>query len=330
MSTVGTWINLFDLNQFDHPKGGVMDMIYSMAELQDILQDVPWEPSNERMSHKFIRSTGLASGTWVNINNGISASKGNVKTFNRPIGMLESRLQIDNRFMDIEKDFAAFVAKQAYPHYEGLAQDMADALTVGTVSGGNQFSSIEAHIASASQTDEYGNSMFHTYAGTGSDLASILAIDWGPNKVYGIYPEGHAFTGVEMEEHPNTPITGKNSSTMFAYVADFKWYCTLIIADDRCVRRIGNIDSSGTTNNLLHSTYETDIIVDALASMYNYGRTAKLYMNRTIWAQFWKVTKDKTNVNYNPGNPWKQPEYMFGNNQIRFTDSLLNTESAVS
>ena len=330
MATLGTLINLFNLNQLTDPKGGIIGMIYSMAELMDILQDIPFIPSNERMSHKFVRSTKLADGTWVKLNNGISASKGSMKTFNRPVGMLESRMTIDNRFMDIESDFAAFVERMAYPHYEGLAQDIADAFTNGTISGGNQFSSIEAHITDASQTDEFGQSMFHDYAGTGSDLSSILAVDWGQDKVYAIYPNGHKFAGVEREEHPNELISGVNSSSLFAYVADFKWYTSLVVADDRCIRRAGNIDSAGTSTNLLDSTYETDILVDMLASMYNLGRNADLYMNRTIWAQFWKVTKDKTNVQYNPGNPWKQPEYRFGNNRIRFSDSLLNTETAVT
>ncbi len=330
MATIGTLINLFNLSQLEDPRGGLMGMISSLAEMQDILQDIPFFEANEKTSHKFLRSTQLASGTWVDLNNGISASKGAMKTYRAEIGMLESRLTIDNRFMDIETNFDTFVERMAYPHYEGLSQGMADAFVNGTVSGGNQFNSIEAHITSSSQTDESGRNMFHTYAGTGSDLSSILLIDWGPDRVYGVYPQAHAFAGVEREEHPDQLISGVNSSNLFAYVVDFKWYTALVVADDRCIRRCGNIDSSGTSTNLLDSSYETDVIVKALASMRNLGRDASLYMNRTIWAQFWVVTKDKTNIVYDPGNPWKQPEYKFGNNRIRFTDSLLDTETAVS
>ena len=331
MATVGTLANLFNLAQLKDPRGGgIMQMIFSMAEMQDILQDMPFFPANDKTSHKFVRSTKLVTGTWTDVNDGITASKGQMKSYRTNLGRLESRLTIDNRMMNQETNFGAFVERMAHPHYEGLGQQMADAYVLGSNSGGQQFNGIEAHITSASQTDEAGRKMFQTYAGTGSDLASILAVDWGMDKVYSVYPQGHAYVGVQKDEHPQELITGNNSAQLFAYLCDFKWVSALVIADDRCVRRAGNIDSSGTTNNLLSSSYETDPIVDMLGTMRNLGRDATLYMNRTIWSQFWKVTKDKTNVNYTAETPWKQPEMLFGNNRIRITDSLLDTETAVS
>ncbi len=330
MSTYGTLANLFNLSQMEDPKGGLLTLIFSAAEDQDILQDMPFFPANGKTSHKFGRETKLVTGTWIDMNNGISASKGAWKSYRAEIGMLESRLLIDRRFMAIEPDWPGYVARQAHPHYEGLGQQMADAFVLGTNAGGYQINGLEAHITSASQTDEAGRAMFHTYAGTGSDLSSILAVDWGLDKVYGVYPQGHAYAGVEKEEEQKVMVDGINSSGMWAYTCDFSWYTALVIADDRCIRRIGNIDASGSSTNLLDSSYETDPVVKALVSMKNKGRNANLYMNRTVWGQFWILTKDKTNVNYNVDNPWKAPETRFGNNLIRLADSIIDTESAIS
>jgi len=330
MSTLGTLANLFNLNQMEDPSGGMLNIIYSTAEDQEILQDIPFFPANMKMAHKFLRETKLVTGTWVKFDDGISSSKGAHKEYLASIGTLESRLQVDLRFSQIERDFAAFVERMAHGHYEGLGQDMADAYVLGTTSGGQSFNGIEGHITSASQTDEAGKAMFHTYAGTGSDLSSILAVDWGMDKVFAVHPEGHAFAGVEKMENPKALVDGNNSSGMWVYSCDFRWMSALVVADDRCIRRIGNIDTAGTSTNLLDSTYETDTIVKALVTMKNKGRNAKLYMNGTIWAQFFIVTKDKTNVSYDPADPWKGPTTRFGNNEIRFTDSLLDTESAVS
>lgn len=330
MSTIGTLANLYNLKQLEGPHGGIMQMIYSVSEQQDILQDIPFFPANDKTSHKFVRETKLVTGSWVDLNNGIDSSKGEMKSYRAEIGMLESRLQIDERMMDIEPNFSAYVERMSHPHYEGLGITMADAYVLGTSAGGHQFNGIEGHITSASQTDEAGRAMFQTYGGTGSDLASILLVDWGIDKVYAVYPQGHEWTGVQKEENPHVLLDGLNSKSMWAYTCDFSWDSALVIADDRCIRRCGNIDSTGTATNLLSSSYETDPIVKALATMYNFGRNADIYMNRTIWAQFWNVTKDKTNVTYDPNNPWKQAETRFGNNRIRFTDSLLDTESAVS
>lgn len=328
MAILGTKVNLLDLANLTH-NGKVINMVYSMTEMQDILKDAEAFEANEKTSHRYTRNAVLPSGTWVDLNNGLDASKGIEVPGRAEIGMLESRLVIDNRFMDIEPDFEAFVARKAYAHYEGLGNDMADALVNNSVSGGSQFNSIEALIASASQTDQFGQNMFHTYAGT-TGLTSILAVDWGMDKVYLVYPQGHKYMGVERDEHENQLVAGNNSKNLFAYVCDFKWYVGLVIADDRCVRRIGNITASGTSTNLRSSTYKMYPVIDALASMYNMGRTATLYMNRTIWAQLWKLQLAETNVFRDLNNPWKQPEAYFGNNRIRYTDSLLNTETAIS
>ena len=331
-ATQGSLPNLYDLSQLQKPGGGMMDMIFSMTEMQDILKDAPFYPANDKTSHVYVRNGGLVSGTWVQLNDGITASKGAIVPGRAEIGMLESRLVIDERFMDIETNFETFVTRMAYSHYEGLAQKMADAMTVGTLSGGYQFNSMEAHMASSAQTDQFGQKMCHTYGGTGSDLASILAIDWGPDSVYMVYPEGKAFAGVQVKERGIDQATGENSSTMYGYTADFKWYSGLVIADDRCIRRICNIDSAGVTNNLLASTTwgYVNPLIEALVSMKDMGRKAKLYMNRTIWSQLWKASKDRANVNYSAPNPWQSPEYHFDGHPARFTDSLLNTESAVS
>lgn len=332
MANLGDKVNLYDLAQLQNPGGGIMNMIMSMTEMQDILKDAPFYPSNDKTSHVFVRNAALVTPTITKINDGIDATKGAQVPGRAEIGMFESRLVIDEDFMDLESAFDTFVERQAYSHYEGLSQKVADAITVGTISGGYPFPSIEAHIASASQTDQFGQSMAHTYGGTGSDLSSILAIDWGPDKVYMVYPEGTQFAGIRKMERGIDQATGNNSKTLYGYVCDFKWKTGLVIADDRCVRRICNIESSGETNNLRDSTNwnYVDPVVDAVVSMYNMGRTARLYMNRTIWGQMWKSAQARTNVNYVPGSPWNAPEYRFDNNVVRFTDSLLNTESAVS
>ncbi len=78
------------------------------------------------------------------------------------------------------------------------------------------------------------------------------------------------------------------------------------------------------------SSFDVDPIIDALTSMYNMGRGAKFYMNRKIWGHMWKAAKGDSTVNYTAQNPWDQPEYNFSGTVVRFTDSLLNSESQVT
>ena len=331
MSTLSSTLpGLIEMGQFGDPKGGILPMVNSMAEAQEILQDMPLFEANGKTFHKYIRNSSLVSGTWVNFNNGITASKGGYITSTAPLGRIESRLVVDLRFADIERDFAAYVERLARPHYEGLANDVGDAICNGTVAGGYQFPSIEEHIASASQTDQFGQTMFHTYGGSAT-LTSILAVQWGQDQVYGIYPQGHRYSGVEKKEMPGAQLTsGTNSSDMQSYVCDFSWHVGLVIADDRCVRRVGNIEPTGATNNMLGSSFKIRPVIDGLVSMKDMGKGAVLYMNRSVWGIFWKKASEDANVNYVPRNPWEQPEAYFDGHRVRFTDSLLNTESQVT
>jgi len=327
VATYGTKVNLYDLANLTL-NGELIDMIYSMTEIQDILKDAVAYEANEITSHRYVRNASLASGSWVELNQGLTASKGVESPGRAEIGMLESRMTIDMRFAKIEKDFEGFVTRKAYGHLEGLSQDMADAIVNGSVAGGNAFNSIEAHINALADTDQAGRSMFSNYGGATS-LTSILAIDWGPDKVYLVYPQGHKSLGVEKKEYEGLVLDAA-SKQMRAYITDFSWHTGLVIADDRCVRRIGNICTAASANNPLSSTYTTYPIIDALTSMANMGRTAVLYCNRTVWGFLWKAANDATNVFRDKDNPWKAPEAYFGSNRIRFTDSLTNAETAIA
>jgi len=332
MSTLNATLpGLYGLAQMQAPSSDQMlNIIKSMVEAQDMLNDMPFFEANGRMFHKYVRNTVLVSGTWVNINDGISASKGGMITATADLGRLESRLIVDPRISDYERDFGGYVERLAIPHYEGLANDMGDAVANGTVAGGYAFPSIEEHIASASQTDQFGQKMFHTYGGS-TTVTSILAIQWGQDQVYGVFPKGHKYSGVERHELKGDQLTtGVNSSDMRSYVCDYAWAMGLVIADDRCVRRIGNIEPVGASNNMLDSSFKIRPVIDALVSMKDMGKGATLYMNRAVWGAFWKKASEDSNVNYVPKNPWEQPDYWFDGHRVRFTDSLLNSESQVT
>ncbi len=331
MSTLAATLpGLLELSTFDRPDGqGFLPIIKSMAEMQDVLKDIPLYPANGRQTHKYTRNSDLVSGTWVKLNDGISASKGGYISDSINLGRIESRLTVDMRFADIEPNFDEYVGRLAVPHYEGLANDMADAIVNGTIAGGYAFPSMEAHITSATQTDQFGQNMFHTYGGS-STLTSILAVQWGQDQVYGVYPQGHKFVGVEKHEYAGDQlVAGNNSSDMRSYICDFAWQLGLVIADDRCLRRIGNIEPVGSSNNPQDSNFEINPIIDALVSMKDMGKGAILYMNRAVWGHFWKAAKNDSTVNYTADKPWEAPQYYFSGHPIRFSDSLLNTESSV-
>jgi len=329
MATIGTKVTMYDLAELSH-NGQLLDMVKPLTEAQDLLKDAPMYEANDITSHRIVRNASLASATWRDLNEGLDASKGRETPIREVIGNIESRLEVDIGLLDYERDKEGFLARKEYAHMEGLGNDLGDALVTGSVAGGNHFDGIEARLNSLSATDGFGQLMAQTYVGSGSDLTSIIAVQWGPDQVHLVYPRGHKYLGIERDPRGVERVLDGDSKAYYAYVIRFGWKGGLVIADDRCVRRIANIESAGVTYNLMHSTYDVDPIIDALISMKNQGEGAVLYMNRTVYGQLWKVAKDKTNVIFDAKNPWGKPEFWFGNNRVRFTDSLVNTETAVS
>lgn len=333
MAAIGaTRVTMYDLAEVSH-NGELMDVVFPLTESQDLIKDMPLYEANDISTHRVSRNGALVSGVWRNFNTGFNSAKGIEQPVREVIGNLESRLEVDTGILKHERDKEKFLSIKEYAHMEGLGNDMADAMVTGSIAGGNHFDGIEARLNTLSLTDAFGQTVCKTYGGTGTDLMSILAIQWGPDQVYGVYPRGATeMYGVTRDVRGVERVLDASSLAFYAYVIRYMSEIGLVIADDRCIRRICNIDSAGATNNLLDSTSYGYVnpIIDALVSMKNYGNGAMLYMNRTAYGQLWKAQKDKTNVNYNVQNPWKAPEYTFDGHPVRFTDSLGITESAVA
>lgn len=332
MAGIGaTRVTFYDLAE-NYNGGELVPCVFPLTEAQDLLKDMPLYPANDLSTHRVNRNGALVSGTWRDWNVGIDPSKGIETPVREVLGNLESRLEVDTGILDQEADEEAFMDRKEYAHMEGLSNDIADALVTGSVSGGNHFDGIEARLSSASQTDAFSQNMVHDYGGTGSDLMSILAVQWGPDSVYGVYPRGHQSMGFKRDVRGIERVLDGNSKAFYAYVVRYAWNIGLVVADDRCVRRIANIETTGSTYNLLDNTNKGYIepTIDALVSMKRYGEGAVLYMNRVGWGQLWKAQEKKTNVNYNVQNAWDSPERDFDGHMVRFTDSIGITETEVT
>ena len=328
-ATGATLVTMLDIVNVSN-NNEIQNVIFPLTKQSDLAKQMPMIEATDLTSSIVTRNGALVTGVWADYNEGIDASKGGEKQYREVIGNLESRLEIDTRLLKIQRDREKFMSIKERGHADGLANDMQDALVTGSVAAGNHFDGIEARLNSLSLTDAFGETVVHTYGGTGTDLTSILLVQWGEDQVHGIYPRGGNNGGFDRTVYGVERVTDSNSKAFHAYVIGYEWHFGLVIADDRCVRRIANIETAGSSNNLLDSSYEVNPLIDALVSMKGYGNDAYIYLNRTVWGQLWKTQKDKTNVDYKVDNPWKSPERNFDGNPIGFTDALGKAETAIS
>jgi len=236
--------------------------------------------------------------------------------------MLEDYCESDKALVDSMPNPMQFRMDEARAHIEGMAQTLAYTIVYGNAeSDPEKFTGLAPRMGTLDSYYIIGNS------GTGSDVTSIYAVQWGPGKVYMVYPRGNRNLGVEHEDLGEDTATGITSSTQFQIYRDhFKCYCGLVVQDPRCIGRVANIETSGAAN-----LFDEDKLIELLNNMPNAGRGAVLYVNSKIRTQMEIALKDKANVNFSVRDGLGGvPVMYFRGNPIRTVDQIANTETAIS
>ena len=138
--------------------------------------------------------------------------------------------------------------------------------------------------------------------GSGGDTTSIFVIQFGPGKVYGIYPKNLP-GGLEIEDLGK--VTDMKTVTDVKYMqvlmTHFSWFLGLVVEDERCVQRYGNIEVSGTTN-----TFDEDVLIEILDNLPDGGDSSSTFIFTSRKIKTWLNirAKDKDNVTYGPEEAW--------------------------
>jgi hypothetical protein len=296
-----------------------------LAKTNAILQDAPWVEANQIGGHKISRRTGLPSGTWRQISQGVTVEKSKKKQLTETIGLLEATNEIDEALIEMQPNPSAYRAGEDKAFIEGLSQSVASAVIYGdAVTDPEKFNGFAARISDLSSVDGAGIANVIGTGGTGSDLSSIWIVQWGVGKCYMVYPRGSK-AGIEVVDHGRVRVTDSNSKPYWAWSTQFKVKTGLVLEDDRCLQRIANIETAGSSN-----IFDEDDIITALNRLPFNGDGAVIYVNRTIKTQMDIAAKDKTNVNYSSAEVWGKPTLTFQGVPVRRVDAILDTESALA
>lgn len=307
-------------NRID-PKGNMAKIAEILTETNEILLDAPFLEANNTWAHTVVRRSNLPSGSWRNLNDGVTASSSQTNKVHEMTAMLEDYSISDKALVDSMPNPMQYRMDQARAHIEGMGQTLA-----ATIIYGNHETDPEKFTGLAPRMATLDNYYIISNGGS-TTLTSIFIVQWGPGKAYMIYPRGHRNLGIEHEDLGEDRVSGITSSTYFqAYVDHFKSYCGLAVEDPRCIARVCNIDV-GTATYL----FNEDKLIETLNNMPQAGRGASIYVNRAVKTQMEIALKDKTNVNFSVGDGLGGvPVLQFRGLPVRLVDQILNSESAIS
>jgi len=322
----------------------IINVAEVLNETNDIIQDAIVQRANDITSHVVARRTRLPAVNWVKVGNGWNATTGLLNQAREEMGMLKARYLCPEDVMRLQPNPAKYRMQQERAYIESMGQELANTL-VGNYSGGDlspttnppeEFAGFQYRYSSLASTDtNYVISNGHT---TDDDTnTSIWFIQWGPGKVYLIHPRNTDGGGLKKEDKGLTLTSGDNSvasttatspnptNSLWAYITEFSWDVGLCVEDQRCVKRLCNIDPDYTATNTLDEDY-----IIQIRNNFKSNDTIYMYCNETTFTQLQILAKDKTNVHWTENNPFGKPQLYFLDMPIRRCDAITDVEPVLS
>ena len=242
MAVIGnTALTLADWAAREGVASGVDTIVDLLSQNNPMLQDMPWIEANMVDGHKTTIRTGLPSGTWRMLYQGVLPSKSTTAQIKESTGRLEAYSQMDKQLADLNGNTAQFRLTEDSAFYEGLGQQMSSAIFYS-----NSLQTPEQIMGFAPRFSALQNSAANGYnvidaGGTGTTNTSIWIIGWGPNTVHGLFPKGSQ-AGLQHRDLGEHTLFDANGNPFQGYRSHFTWDAGLCVRDWRFVTRICNVD----------------------------------------------------------------------------------------
>ena len=311
-------------------KGSIDRTIVELLnEENQVADDMVWVECNDGSSHKTTVRTGIPSGTWRQLNYGVSQTKSTTAQIKDACGMLENYSTVDAALVNLAKDKAALRMSEDKPFIEGMNQGFVDTLFYGnTATNPERFMGLAPRFSALSGYEAADNVI--NGGGSGSDNTSIWLIGWGDNTVHGIYPSG-SNVGLNSRDLGEQTVYDAANNPYQAFRTHYKWDCGLCVRDWRYIVRIANIDVSDLTYNHASGANLTDLMVQALEQIKSTsGVKAAFYVNRKIRSFLRRQMLNKANLLLSMDELAGKRVLTFDGIPVRRCDAILNTEAALT
>jgi len=283
------------------------------------LEDAVFKEANDIFSHREGKVKVLPTVSLRGLNEGTTPSGAQTEPKIWEMVVIEDLSEIDELALEGVSDKAGQREQEDNLHLESMRQKFGQQFLYGDHS-----TDIKELNGLATLYNDLSLDNVNGCGGTGSDLSSLWFVQWGFDGVFLFYPRGHKYVGVEQIDKGLQRCTDADGKILYKWVTQTKFRWGLAVKDDRCVQRICNIETSGTSNTL-----DEDEMIKAYNRLPDPSK-AVIYINGTIKSQLDIIAKDKPNVIHTEKDPFGKPVLYFWDIPIKKFDSILITEDAVT
>jgi hypothetical protein len=297
-----------------------------LAQRNELIMNAPMREANDVFTHVLAKRTKLPTFSPRSINQGGEKGHSEVEQVRESIMLLDLQIEIDEALIDHEPDPKAARVIETRAHLEAAAQSTAEQLIYGDPADDPRECLGLATRYNLTTLDNVVG-----LSGTGNDVTSLWMIEWNDINAYLIYPRGSGSMGVSVVDHGKQRVTDSNNKPYYAYASQIKIELGMAIADDRAVQRLANIETDGSTNNLISADSQMHAVIRARTRLPNMGMDGNtfMYVNRDLKSQFDIYALDKSNGFYMLPDITGRPISTFQGIPIRMVEQIID-ETAIS
>jgi hypothetical protein len=338
MSTIdvsGTYTIMDIINQYTSldGKGSYLYAAEVMARKCPFVQDMPMFPSNQIFQHIDARRTVLSSPGTRRFNEGVAPSITKTEPFTEGIAMVEDWSEVDYALWQIQNDPNAWRQGEDKAKIESLTQKMENLILYGSLATDPAaFNGLTTRFNLSTRRPNGDTTWPYNcvLAGGSSSVSSIWVIEWGQNKVFGVYPKNLP-AGLKIEDKGQVTVNTNTEAApkyMDALRTHFCWYMGLVVKDERCVQRIANVELVLASN-----AFDPELLVDAINNLPGGGDAGNtvIYVNRTHKGQADKSALNKLNTYFTQdasGDVWGRRVTRFQGIPVRMAEKIVAETAA--
>lgn len=300
-----------------------------LSQENEALDDIPWYVANSTGGHRISVVSGLPSAVYRKLNAGILPSKGTSTDVTESMGSLTSLGKVDKLLADLSGNSSVYRLRKNQRHMEAMNQTFMQTLLYGdTSSSPEQFLGLMPRYSDIGAGSPENSRNIIDAGGTGTDNMSILLVNWGPGRIYGIFPKGSK-AGLDHTDYGEELCLAPDGVGELPMYRDwFEWNGGIALEDWRHVVRIANIDSSDLTKNAATGADLIDLMVQA-SELIGPGGNPVWYVPGRVRSFLRRQMLNKSNVYVTTGEIAGRRVTMFDGSPVRKIDRMLTTEARV-
>jgi hypothetical protein len=350
MATLGTGnLTLYDWASRVEDDGKTAVIVDLLSQANEWLDDMMWQEGNQTDGYKTTVRTGIPSGTWRVLYQGVQPTKSTTAQITERTGNLEAYSEIDKDLADLNGNTSSFRLQEDSAFFEGMTQQMSSALAYSNqVQTPTQIMGFSPRYSTVNTANAQSANNVLDMGGVNATNASMWLVFWGTNTCFGTFPRAQpaGLMHEDLGRWTATPPGGTVGTYYEVYRSHFKWQLGLVVRDWRYIVRLCNIDvtllnginAANLINGLIRAFHRFPTTPRGVANVQDAtrpsgvlgGGRAAIYCNRVIATYLDLQALNKTNVLLRMDEWDGKPVTTFRGVPIRTVDALLSTESRIT